>query len=56
MAQDYEAFLEKFKSKKTTDDCYTPAPVYEAARDWILQDRGWQGARDHPPVLAGRRL
>ena len=22
--EDYEAFVEKFKPKKTTDDCYTP--------------------------------
>lgn len=22
--EDYEGFVEKFKPKKTTDDCYTP--------------------------------
>lgn len=22
--QDYDEFIEKFKPKKTTDDCYTP--------------------------------
>jgi len=27
---EYAAFLDKFKPKKTTDDCYTPAPVYAA--------------------------
>lgn len=27
---DYDSFLEKFKPKKTTDDCYTPANIYEA--------------------------
>ena len=27
--EEYQEFLEKFKLKKTTDDCYTPAPVYE---------------------------
>ena len=26
----YEDFVEKFKPAKTTDDCYTPEPVYEA--------------------------
>ena len=26
----YEAFTEKFKAKKTTDDCYTPENVHEA--------------------------
>ena len=26
---DYEGFVEKFKPKKTTDDCYTPPAVYD---------------------------
>lgn len=26
---DYEGFVNKFKPKKTTDDCYTPDWVYE---------------------------
>lgn len=26
---DYDAFVEKFKPKKTTDDCYTPPEVYD---------------------------
>ena len=25
----YEEFVEKFKPKKTTDDCYTPNEIYE---------------------------
>ena len=29
-AENYDAFTEKFKTKLTTDDCYTPEPVYEA--------------------------
>lgn len=28
------AFVEKFKPKKTTDDCYTPPLVYEAVLRW----------------------
>ena len=32
--QNYDEFIEKFKQKKTTDDCYTPPPVYEAVLDW----------------------
>lgn len=31
----YEEFVEKFKPKKTTDDCYTPPSVYEAVADWV---------------------
>ena len=30
---DYDGFVEKFKPKKTTDDCYTPPAVY----DYVLQ-------------------
>ena len=26
---DYDGFVEKFKPKKTTDDCYTPPEVYD---------------------------
>ena len=36
----YEQFVEKFKPKKTTDDCYTPEPVYEAVRDWACREYG----------------
>lgn len=32
----YQDFVEKFKPKKTTDDCYTPPDVYEAVRDWAV--------------------
>ena len=32
----YKEFVEKFKPKKTTDDCMTPAPVYEAVRDYVF--------------------
>lgn len=32
---DYEGFVEKFKPKKTTDDCYTPPKVYEAVLAWV---------------------
>ena len=36
----YEQFVDKFKPKKTTDDCYTPEPVYEAVRDWACREYG----------------
>lgn len=32
---DYEAFIEKFKPKRTTDDCYTPPEVYQTVRDYV---------------------
>ena len=33
----YSAFVEKFKPKKTTDDCYTPENVYEAVADFVAK-------------------
>lgn len=37
---EYEAFVNKFKPKKTTDDCYTPPKVYEAVKDWVCEEYG----------------
>lgn len=37
---DYEGFVEKFKPKKTTDDCYTPPAVYAAVKDWACRAYG----------------
>ena len=38
--EEYQEFLEKFKLKKTTDDCYTPAPVYDAVARYVEQQYG----------------
>ena len=35
---DYGGFVEKFKPKKTTDDCYTPEIVYSAIADWVANE------------------
>ena len=35
--EEYQEFLEKFKNKKTTDDCYTPAVVYDAVANWVSE-------------------
>ena len=40
MKQDYNEFIEKFKPKKTTDDCYTPPKVYDAVCDWVCSEYG----------------
>ena len=32
---DYDGFVEKFKKKRTTDDCDTPAYIYEAVKQWV---------------------
>ena len=38
---EYRAFVDKFKPKKTTDDCYTPPIVYDAVRDWACREYGF---------------
>lgn len=37
---EYNEFVDKFKPKKTTDDCYTPDNVYEAVATWVSQEYG----------------
>ena len=34
---EYKAFVDKFKPKKTTDDCYTPAPIFDCIRDYATK-------------------
>lgn len=38
--EDYDGFVEKFKKKKTTDDCYTPPLVYDAICEWAENEYG----------------
>lgn len=40
IGETYEEFVEKFKPKKTTDDCYTPPSVYAVIRDWACEEYG----------------
>ena len=37
-SEEYQEFIEKFEQKKTTDDCYTPEPVYNAVMEFV-EDR-----------------
>ena len=37
---EYKAFVEKFKPRKTTDDCYTPENIYEAVAGWVCDEYG----------------
>ena len=37
---DYEGFVEKFKPKKTTDDCYTPPAVYDSVLAYVRRRYG----------------
>ena len=37
---EYQAFVDKFKPKKTTDDCYTPPNIYEVVLNWCVKEYG----------------
>lgn len=36
--EEYQAFLDKFVPKKTTDDCCTPELVYDAVAKWVAEE------------------
>jgi hypothetical protein len=38
--QAYQEFKDKFKPKKTTDDCYTPENVYDVIAGWVANEYG----------------
>lgn len=52
-SEEYQAFVDKFKPKKTTDDCYTPAPVYEAVKIWAVDKYGLAGRPIVRPFYPG---
>ena len=37
---EYIAFVNKFKPKRTTDDCYTPPLIYETIKGWACREYG----------------
>lgn len=37
---EYQAFVDKFKPKKTTDDCYTPENIYNVVLQWVVKEYG----------------
>ncbi|MCQ2319305.1 MAG: hypothetical protein MJZ90_10375, partial [Bacteroidales bacterium] len=50
---DYDGFVDKFKRRKTTDDCYTPEPLYTAVRDWCVNKFGLQDTTIVRPFFPG---
>jgi hypothetical protein len=50
---EYEAFVNKFRPKKTTDDCMTPDAVYSAVRDWAASEYGLEGREIVRPFRPG---
>lgn len=42
-SETYKEFVDKFKPKLTTDDCYTPEIVYNAIKEWAIKEMDWEG-------------
>ena len=38
--EEYNEFVDKFKPKRTTDDCYTPNNIYQAVADFVAAKYG----------------
>ena len=52
-SETYEEFVEKFKPKKTTDDCYTPPSIYEIVKQWACSEYGIDPAKVVRPFYPG---
>ena len=51
--EEYQAFLEKFEAKKTTDDCYTPDNIYDIVKKWCIERYGLKGKKIIRPFYPG---
>ena len=51
--EDYDGFVEKFKPKKTTDDCYTPPEIYDVIADYVSERFGIDRADMVRPFYPG---
>ena len=51
--EDYDVFVEKFKPKKTTDDCYTPPEIYDVVADYVTERFGIDRADMVRPFYPG---
>lgn len=50
---EYSEFLEKFRPKKTTDDCYTPPETFTAITRWVSKTYGIDPAAVVRPFWPG---
>ena len=50
---EYQAFVDKFKPKKTTDDCYTPDNIYKVVLDWVVKEYGIEPEKVVRPFWPG---
>ncbi len=49
----YQAFVDKFKPKKTTDDCVTPENIYRVVSSWVAREYGVDPASFVRPFWPG---
>ena len=52
-SDDYKAFVDKFKPKKTTDDCYTPPEIYDVVLDYVVNRYGIDRSKVIRPFWPG---
>ena len=52
-AAEYQAFVDKFKEAKTTDDCYTPPEIYDEIANWVAEEYGYQREKFLRPFKPG---
>lgn len=50
---DYDAFVKKFKPKKTTDDCYTSPEIYKIVLDYVGEKYNLEGKEIMRPFYPG---
>ena len=51
--ESYGEFVEKFKVKKTTDDCYTPPAIYDVVLDYVKENCNIEGLKVMRPFYPG---
>lgn len=51
--EDYDEFVDKFKQKLTTDDCYTPPAVYDAVLKFVGEITNMEGMKVERPFVPG---
>lgn len=52
--EEYKEFVDKFKIKLTTDDCYTPDGVYKVVRDFAMAQYGFDEGKIIRPFCRAR--
>ena len=53
VSDEYQAFVDKFKPKKTTDDCYTPPEIYQVVLDYVVGRYGIDPSKVVRPFWPG---